>query len=96
MYAASNCVLCVFSDARVLGCETQPVKLMMGLYNEPVAASTERTYYYNSGKHSEYFVLVIRVFLDGYYQEPPPELLPPAPVMQATTSGTTTDCCAIL
>ena len=87
-------VYCVcVSDARVLGCETQPV--MMEFPNESVATSAERTFYCKDGDYSAYYVLIFRVFLDGYYQEPPPELLPPVPVMQATSSASTTDCCAI-
>ena len=37
-------------------------------------------------------LLVLRVYLDGYYSEPPPEVLPPVPVIGTPVNK----CCTLL
>ena len=72
----------------MLSAETVPVRM----YSGNQYGNTEQTYTYNRGERSEYWLIVIRVFLDGVYNDPPPETLPPLPEIQQAES----DCCTIL
>ena len=80
-----------------MGCETVPVKIYGGgrkNMDSPWGnVDAERTYTHNSGRYSEHYVFVLRVYLDGFYEEPPQEVLPRLPQM---TDGNDGECCVIL
>ncbi|KAK8781548.1 hypothetical protein V5799_017111 [Amblyomma americanum] len=64
------------TGARVLSCETIAMRLFIG---GEACAGIESSFTFNSGKQNEYWIFVLRVYLDGVYQEPPQEALPPVP-----------------
>ena len=72
----------------MLSAETVPIRM----YSGGQYGDTESTYTYNRGERGEYWLMVLRVFLDGIYQDPPPEALPPVPAIQQGSD----DCCTIL
>lgn len=43
---------------------------------------SEATFTYNMGEKNEYWMFVIRLYLDGLYKEPPPQMLPALPVLE--------------
>lgn len=75
------------TGARVLSCETQPMRLYTG---GEAYQGAESSFTYNISNRNEYWIFVIRVFLDGFYHEPPTEMLPAEPMVQAQ------DCCVIV
>lgn len=76
------------AGARVVSAETVPVRMYTGNQH----GNTEQTYTYNRGERNEYWLIVIRIFLDGVYNDPPPEVLPPLP----TIAPGGDECCTIL
>ncbi|KAL1421551.1 hypothetical protein MTO96_022990 [Rhipicephalus appendiculatus] len=64
------------TGARVLSCETVAMRLFTG---GEAHAGIESSFTYNNGNRSEYWIFVLRVYLDGTYQEPPQEVMPPPP-----------------
>ncbi|KAH7976724.1 hypothetical protein HPB52_018657 [Rhipicephalus sanguineus] len=75
------------TGARVLSCETVAMRLFTG---GEAHAGIESSFTYNNGNRSEYWIFVLRVYLDGSYQEPPQEVMPPPPEVRDV------GCCAIL
>lgn len=75
------------TGARVLSCETVAMRLFTG---GEAHAGIESSFTYNNGNRSEYWVFVLRVYLDGAYQEPPQEVMPPPPEVRDV------GCCTVL
>ncbi|KAK8781545.1 hypothetical protein V5799_017113 [Amblyomma americanum] len=75
------------TGARVLSCETAAMRLFSG---GEAYAGTETSFTYNNGEHNEFWIFVLRIYMDGAYQEPPEEMLPPVPEVHDT------GCCVIL
>ncbi|KAH7985606.1 hypothetical protein HPB52_025526 [Rhipicephalus sanguineus] len=71
----------------MLSCETVAMRLFTG---GEAHAGIESSFTYNNGNRSEYWIFVLRVYLDGSYQEPPQEVMPPPPEVRDV------GCCAIL
>ncbi|GIY05873.1 hypothetical protein CDAR_261091 [Caerostris darwini] len=55
-----------------------------------VSSVIEGSFTYNRAERDEYWIFVIRLFINGNYHEPPPEMLPPVPDVEDTK------CCVIL
>ena len=68
--------------------ETVPVRMFSG--NQ--YGNHETTYTWNRGEQKEFWLLVLRIFIDGDYAEPPPDMLPPAPYEEEPPKK----CCTIL
>ena len=78
---------CVVAGAKVVSAETVPLRRGVSLLFDPdVSLHVKRT---TIGQE----LMVLRVFLDGYYSEPPPEVLPPLPVIGPAVNG---ECCTLL
>ncbi|OQR74483.1 hypothetical protein BIW11_09036 [Tropilaelaps mercedesae] len=73
------------TGARVLSSETVAMRLYTGGEAQP---GVESSFSYNASRN-EYWIYVIRVYLDGVYHEPPSEMLPDLPNVQEV------GCCAI-
>ncbi|KAG0443795.1 hypothetical protein HPB47_014518 [Ixodes persulcatus] len=75
------------TGARVLSCETVAMRLFTG---GEAHTGIESSFTYNNGNRSEYWIFVLRLYLDGAYQEPPQEVLPPPPEVRDV------GCCTVL
>ncbi|XP_064487176.1 uncharacterized protein LOC135399270 [Ornithodoros turicata] len=64
------------TGARVLSCETAAMRLFA---NGKALTSIESSFTYNNGNRNEYWIFILRLYLDGTYQEPPTGELPPLP-----------------
>lgn len=64
------------TGARVLSAETVAMRLLTG---GETRSGIEASFTYNPANMNEYWIYVIRLYLDGYYKEPEPHLLPPPP-----------------
>lgn len=64
------------TGAQVLSCETVAMRLFIG---GEAYGGIESSFTFNSGKHNEYWIFVLRVYLDGAYQEPLHEVMPSVP-----------------
>ncbi|XP_066270908.1 uncharacterized protein [Branchiostoma lanceolatum] len=67
------------AGANVIFAETVAIKIMSAWSNRPPAAYAEESMAYDSAKHGEIYLNILRIYLDGMYQEPPPQMLPPMP-----------------
>ena len=77
----------VGAGAKVISAETVPLRRGPSLqFDSDVSLHVKGT---TIGQE----LLVLRVFLDGYYSEPPPEVLPPVPVIGPALNG---ECCTLL
>ncbi|XP_064487175.1 uncharacterized protein LOC135399269 [Ornithodoros turicata] len=72
------------TGARVLSCETPAMRLSWGsnFLDKLDSGSTV-----NRAERSEYWIFVIRLYLDGFYQEPPAAEMPPIPPLQEQSCG---------
>ncbi len=78
------------SGARVLSAETVAVRK----YSDGQQGNSETTFTFNrGGDWRSYFLIVLRVYLDGVYQEPPAEVLPPLPTFKQREEE---DCCTLI
>ncbi|CAG0880495.1 unnamed protein product [Darwinula stevensoni] len=75
------------TGARLISAETSAIRMFTGGERE---MGPEATYTFNRGDANEYWIYIIRLYLDGEYKEPPQELLPPIPQIQEDS------CCNIL
>lgn len=84
--------------ARVISAETVPVRMYTGGQH----GDSEITFTYNprdhETNHGEFWLIVLRVFLDGVYNDPPPEVLPPEAAPRTQAEGASQDecCCNIM
>ncbi|XP_067141148.1 uncharacterized protein [Centruroides vittatus] len=74
------------TGARMLSAETVAMRLLTG---GEATSGIEASFTYNPANMNEYWIYIIRLYLDGYYKEPEPHLLPPPPPVVNKT-------CAIL
>ena len=78
---------CVVAGAKVVSAETVPLRRGVSFQFDPdVSLHVKGT---TIGQE----LMVLRVFLDGYYSEPPPEVLPPVPVIGPAVND---ECCTLL
>lgn len=68
------------TGARVLSAETSPIRIMSGNDRKYGAHST---FTFKHGERNTFWLVVLRLYLQGTYNEPPPEVLPPAPIVQS-------------
>ncbi|GFW58667.1 mariner transposase [Trichonephila clavipes] len=61
---------------KVISAETAAMRLFTG---GEATHGTEASFTYNRSKRSEYWIFIIRLYINGPYHEPPPEMLPPVP-----------------
>ncbi|KAK2168610.1 hypothetical protein LSH36_15g00029 [Paralvinella palmiformis] len=73
-------------DVRIVSCESVPIRMFSG--NQ--YGNHEITYTWNRGEQKEFWLLVLRIFLDGEFEDPPPEMLPP-PTLEDRES----QCCTL-
>lgn len=76
-----------YLGARVLSAETAALRIMTG---GEAKYGTEASFTYNQAEKDEYWIFVIRLYLNGVYKEPPQEMLPPLPEIENQ------NCCVIL
>ncbi|KFM82596.1 hypothetical protein X975_05027, partial [Stegodyphus mimosarum] len=61
------------TGAQVFSAETAALRMFTG---GEAKHGTEASFTYNREERSEYWIFVIRLYLNGKYEEPPPEMLP--------------------
>ena len=61
-----------------MSCETIQVRALNGYQD----GDPEVVHFSDSGSYSKYFIIGLRLYLDGDYADPPPRVLPPMPLIQ--------------
>jgi len=79
--------VCVDAGAKVISAETVPLRRGPSLQFDPDATLHVK------GTTIGQELLVLRIFLDGYYSEPPSEVLPPVPMIAPAVND---GCCTLL
>lgn len=83
-----NFYILIFAlGADVINAETSALRLRTGGERKH---GPEASFTYNTAESSEYFIFIVRLYLNGIFKEPPAEMLPPLPELQKQ------DCCNIL
>ncbi|CAL1298530.1 unnamed protein product [Larinioides sclopetarius] len=67
------------TGAKVISAETAALRMYTGGEERH---GTEATFTYNRAERSEYWIFVIRIYINGAPQEPPKEMLPPVPEIE--------------
>lgn len=64
------------TGARVISAETVAMRIHTGA---AAREGTEASFTHNRAEQNEYFIFIIRAYINGLYKEPPTEMLPPVP-----------------
>ncbi|KAG8202005.1 hypothetical protein JTE90_010376 [Oedothorax gibbosus] len=67
------------TGVQVISAETTAIRMYTG---GEAKLGAEASFTYNVAEKSEYFIFIIRLYINGYYSEPPPDMLPPIPEVE--------------